>query len=193
MRKIFAAYDDSGIDVYQAFTPAIVQQALEIGTFGDRFKLERMTWIKPSFGWMLYRCGYAAKPDQEAVLKIKLSHDGFRTILQRAVPSSYEPGQFASSAEWQRAVKHSTVRYQWDPDRNLAGGKLEQRALQLGLSATTVREYVSEWIIDLEDVTALAQSIGAAVRNKRALDFDVPDEREYPVDAAIQEILGMNR
>jgi len=33
-RQIYAAYDDVGIFVYQAFTPAIVSAALEKGTFG---------------------------------------------------------------------------------------------------------------------------------------------------------------
>ncbi len=34
-RHIYAAYDDAGIHVYQAFTPSIVQAALAKGTFGQ--------------------------------------------------------------------------------------------------------------------------------------------------------------
>ena len=30
-----------------------------------------MTWIKPSFAWMLYRCGYGRKHAQSRVLKLK--------------------------------------------------------------------------------------------------------------------------
>ena len=61
MRKIFANYDEEGIYVYQAFKPTIVAAALKHGTFDKGFSLDRMTWIKPSFGWMLYRSGYATK------------------------------------------------------------------------------------------------------------------------------------
>ena len=70
-RRIFASYDDEGIYVYQAFTPTTVASALKRGTFDRGFSLDRMTWIKPSFGWMLYRSGYASKHRQEAILKIR--------------------------------------------------------------------------------------------------------------------------
>lgn len=191
MRVIHAAYDDEGVWVYQAFSPLIVQKALEKGTFGEGFKMERMTWIKPSFGWMLYRCGYAMKPEQEAVLKIKLSHEGFRTILSRAVPSTFEPALFADQSDWQRAVKTSDVRYQWDPDRTLRGARMERRAIQLGLSGQTVHQYVKEWILSLEEVTELAHTIGERVKNKRADLPPVPEERAYPVDDTLRQRLMM--
>ena len=82
-RQIYAAYDDEGVYVYQAFKPSIVKAALDKGTFGAGFNMERMTWIKPSFGWILYRSGYATKTRQEAILKIKLTHEGFLKILRR--------------------------------------------------------------------------------------------------------------
>jgi hypothetical protein len=49
-----------------------------------------MTWIKPSFGWMLYRSGYATKHRQESILKIKLTHQGFQEILFQAIPTSFD-------------------------------------------------------------------------------------------------------
>jgi hypothetical protein len=191
LRRIHAAYDDEGVYVYQAFAPLIVRKALEKGTFGEGFKIERMTWIKPSFGWMLYRCGYASKPDQEAVLKIKLSHEGFRTILSRAVPSAFEAALFADQAAWQQAVKTSDVRYQWDPDRTLHMALMERRAIQLGLSGETVRQYVNEWILSLEEVTELARTIGERVADKCLQLPPVPEEKEYPVDDTLQQILMM--
>jgi hypothetical protein len=36
-----------------------------------------MTWIKPSFLWMMYRCGWATKPGQERVLAIQITREGF--------------------------------------------------------------------------------------------------------------------
>lgn len=60
-RQIYAAFNEDGIDVYQAFHRTIVDAALLKGTFGEGFQMNRMTWIKPSFGWMLYRSGYATK------------------------------------------------------------------------------------------------------------------------------------
>jgi hypothetical protein len=189
LRRIHAAYDDEGITVYQAYGPLIGEYALKHGRFGDGFKLDRMTWIKPSFGWMLYRCGYAGKPGQEYVLRIKLTHEGFRTILSRAVPSTYEPTLFADQADWQQAVKTADVRYQWDPDRTIQGGRMERRAIQLGLSGRTVHQYVNEWILSIEDATPLAKELGQRVGNKRSELPAVPDEIVYPVEDALQSQL----
>ena len=42
----------------------------------------RMTWIKPSFAWVLYRSGYGRKHNQTRVLKMKLSHDTVEGTLK---------------------------------------------------------------------------------------------------------------
>jgi hypothetical protein len=51
--------------------PEIAKAALESGTFVPPFSMGRMTWIKPSFNWMIYRCGFARKAGQEVVLGIE--------------------------------------------------------------------------------------------------------------------------
>ena len=48
-RQIRAAFDQSTITVYQAYSPAIADAAVGAGRFVPPFRLERMTWIKPSF------------------------------------------------------------------------------------------------------------------------------------------------
>jgi len=58
LRQIRAVYEDRTIRVYQAYSAAIADTALARGTFvSPPFKMERMTWIKPSFLWMMYRSG----------------------------------------------------------------------------------------------------------------------------------------
>jgi len=190
LREVRACYDEQGIWVYQAYKPEIVAAALEKGTFGKGFGLERMTWIKPSFGWMLYRSGFASKRRQTAVLKIKLSHEGFQEILSNAEMTSYDRARFATENDWQVALKHSTVRVQWDPDRTLRLHKLERRAIQVGIRGEMVHRYINEWIIDLEEVTALALDCGVAAKN-RTEPPAVPEERMYPVSDAIRSRLQM--
>ncbi|MGB1285906.1 MAG: DUF4291 domain-containing protein [Aggregatilineales bacterium] len=190
-QQIYAAYDDAGIYVYQAYKPSIVRAALEKGTFGAGFNRDRMTWIKPSFGWMLYRSGYATKTRQQAILKIKLTHNGFRDILQQAVLTHFAPEIYASEDEWRQRLKRSRVRVQWDPERHLRGHKLERRAIQIGIRGRTVYRYVDEWIIGLEDVTDLAHTIHQHVKMKQPLDdLVLPDERLYPVDDELAAIIG---
>lgn len=57
--EIRAEWDDEGVFFYQAYSDAIADWALENQRFGGpHFKTKQMTWIKPSFAWMLYRSGY---------------------------------------------------------------------------------------------------------------------------------------
>jgi hypothetical protein len=132
-KRVLAAFDRRGVFVYQAFRTATVAEAASKGTFGQGFSLDRMTWIKPSFGWMMHRSGYAGKHRQEAIARIHLSHDGFLTILRQAVPTLYSNSLFPDTAAWHDALSRSDVRCQWDPDRDLFGRKLERRAIQLGI------------------------------------------------------------
>lgn len=191
MRQILADYDDSGIFVYQAFRPSTVSVAAELGTFGKGFSLDRMTWIKPSFGWMLHRSGYAMKRRQEAIARIKICHEGFLEILDRAVLTSHHK-LFGDHAEWTRALKRSEVYCQWDPDRDLRGFKLDHRAIQLGIRGDVVQRYVDEWIMGVEDVTALAHAVRDVVRGRGALP-EVPVERVYPLSDARCERLKVTK
>ena len=71
-----AQYDNEGVYFCQAFNDDIAKWALEHQKFGGPlYNTERMTWIKPSFAWVLYRSGYGKKKNQTKILKIKLSHD----------------------------------------------------------------------------------------------------------------------
>ena len=57
-RNIYAVFDDKTIRVYQAYNNEIADEALKLGKFGSKFSLTRMTWIKPSFLWMMYRLNF---------------------------------------------------------------------------------------------------------------------------------------
>lgn len=189
-KRIYAAYDDRGVYVYQAFKPAIVTAAVAQQTFGAGFSFDRMTWIKPSFGWMLHRSAYGSAHRQEAIARMLITHAGFREILAQAVPTSYSAARFLTERDWGHALERSEVRYQWDPDRDLRGFKLDRRAIQLGLRGSVVRRYVHEWIVAVEDVTELAHMIGHAVRLRQPILPPVPDERNYPIDDDLRHVLG---
>lgn len=79
---INAEWDEEGIYVYQAFNSGIADYAIKNQKFGGPlWGPSRMTWIKPSFAWVLYRSGYGRKINQNRILKIKLSHPIFAKIL----------------------------------------------------------------------------------------------------------------
>ncbi|MBC8139972.1 MAG: DUF4291 domain-containing protein [Armatimonadetes bacterium] len=189
-RRVLAHHDAETVTVYQAFNRDIVANAVAKGTFGAGFGMNRMTWIKASFGWMLHRSSYATAHNQEAIIRVRLSRAGFDAVLEEAVLTHYPPDVYPSELQWTNALARSRVRCQWDPDRNLRDGKLERRAIQLGISGDFVARYVDEWIVGVEDVTALAHEIRDAVRTGYAELPAVPEETHYPVSQSVRHDLG---
>jgi hypothetical protein len=152
-RYILAQYDDESIVVYQAFRPTISRWVVEHGRFGGEFSFARMSWIKTSFLWMMYRSGWATKLGQEVILAVWLQRAGFEAILAEAVPATFDPAHYPDEATWSAAVARSPVRLQWDPDRTPGGRPLGRRAIQLGLRGRMLARYATEWILDIEDIT----------------------------------------
>ncbi|MBU2664587.1 DUF4291 domain-containing protein [Actinoplanes bogorensis] len=180
--QIRATYDDSTVTVYQAYSPAIALPALAAGRFVPPFKRGRMTWVKPSFRWMMYRCGWATKPGQEHVLAITIRRDGFEWALSRAVLSHYSRDVHESRAAWQKESKASPVRVQWDPERDLHLRPLPHRSLQLGLSGEAADRYADEWTTSITDVTELARTIHTHVKagDLATAASLLPPETPYP-------------
>mmetsp|Transcript_22145 Transcript_22145/g.36645 ORF Transcript_22145/g.36645 Transcript_22145/m.36645 type:complete len:219 (-) Transcript_22145:1656-2312(-) len=183
VQVINTEWDDEGVYFYQAYNDEIADWALEYQTLGGpAFKPTRMTWIKPSFAWVLYRSGYGRKKNQERILKIKLGHDSL--------------GQLLSCCTCGHGNGGTLGRVQWDPERDILtpGSKGEgprkmvgTRAIQIGLSKSLSETYVAS-ILQIEDVTDLASRIGEAhgtlAKNPEAgvmeeLLFELPLERPY--------------
>ncbi|MFI6763399.1 DUF4291 domain-containing protein [Micromonospora sp. NPDC050417] len=182
-RQIRALHTTDTITVYQAFSPAIAEPALAAGRFVAPFKRERMTWIKPSFLWMMYRCGWAEKPGQERVLAVEITRDGFAWALAHACLSHFDRDQHTDRAAWARQLKTSPVRVQWDPERSLRLGALPYRSLQVGLSGEAVHRYVDEWTVTITDVTPTVRRIRELLRagDERGATALLPEERPYPL------------
>ncbi|MFC8364547.1 DUF4291 domain-containing protein [Streptomyces griseorubiginosus] len=183
-RRIRAAHSDSTITVYQAYSREIGLPAARDGRFPPVWKRDRMTWIKPSFLWMMYRCGWGAKEGQETVLAVEISREGFDWALRNACLSSYAHGLHPDRATWQRQLKRAPARVQWDPERDLRLQPLPYRSLQLGLSGEAARRYADEWTVSIRDVTPLVHEIHGLVGSG---DLDaaarlLPQERPYPVE-----------
>ncbi|MBW5485735.1 DUF4291 family protein [Streptomyces bambusae] len=180
--RIRASHTEDTITVYQAYNPRLGLPAARDGRFPADWKRDRMTWIKPSFLWMMYRCGWATKADQETVLAVEITREGFDHALRHACLSHYVPGVHADQAAWKAALRQAPARVQWDPERDLHLNPLPHRSLQLGLSGTTSRAYADEWTVAIRDVTPLAREIHALVRAGRdeAARALLPVETPYP-------------
>ncbi|MBL6274831.1 DUF4291 domain-containing protein [Micromonospora fiedleri] len=182
-RQIRARFSADTITVYQAYPPQIAVPAVAAGRFVAPFKRERMTWIKPSFLWMMYRCGWATKPGQERVLSIEITREGFEWALARACLSHYDRDLHGDQATWSRQLKTSPVRVQWDPERSLHLQPLPYRSLQVGLSGEAVERYVDDWIVGVTDITATVHRLRDLLRggDAQAAAADLPVEQVYPL------------
>jgi hypothetical protein len=183
-RHILAQFDDESVIVYQAYRPAIGHFAARNGSFGGEFRLSRMSWIKPNFLWMMYRCGWASKEGQEVVLAVRLRRSAFDEILRAAVHSTFVPEIYQDEASWKAEVARSAVRLQWDPDHLPSGAPVARRAIQLGLRGDALASYAREWLRGIEDISQFVQE----QRAHAAAPFErlvTPREEVYPVDDPI--------
>ncbi|KAH8690162.1 hypothetical protein BGW36DRAFT_433114 [Talaromyces proteolyticus] len=198
-RAIRAQYTATTITVYQAYNSDIANPALEAQKFiSPPFSMSRMTWIKPSFLWMAYRCGYASKPGQERVLAIEITRAGFEWALRNSCLSHYDGGQQKASDsdkdkkldEWRAKLRASPVRIQWDPERNLKFAPLPHRSIQIGLGPQAVQKYLNEWVVSIKDVTERMRNIHELVEAGLMEDAEklVPIEQAYPLSDELRAI-----
>jgi uncharacterized protein DUF4291 len=195
-KEVRAFYDNSFIRVYQAYSNEIANSALKHKTFvSPPFKMTRMTWIKPSFLWMMYRAGWGFKDsNQQRILAIDLTRDGFLWALNNSCPSSFKPDLFESKEAWEEQKEVSPVRIQWDPERDILLNKLDHRSIQIGLTGEAVLRYSRDWVQEITDVTELAHEIKTLADQghiERAKDL-LPNELPFQLSPELASKIGMS-
>jgi hypothetical protein len=137
-----------------------------------------MTWIKPSFLWMMYRSSWGCAVGQERVLAIRIRRDGFEWALAHSALSGYDGSVHTSRDQRKREMRRSPVRVQWDPERDLSLQPMPRRSLQVGLRGEAVRCYLDE-IVGIDDVTELAHAVhelAGAGHVDHSDDARIPDD-----------------
>ncbi|KAL8733125.1 MAG: hypothetical protein Q9166_002317 [cf. Caloplaca sp. 2 TL-2023] len=194
-RQIRANYDSKTITVYQAYSAAIAIPAVEEQKLNasPTYKPHRMTWIKPSWAWMMYRSGYSYKdPNQSHILALKIPHKHFLHLLSLASVTSHS--EILTPDE-----KSKPVRVQWDPERSVRMEVLPCRSIQIGISGEVVGKFVEEWVESIEDVTSMARGLKKVVDEDKEVLLEelverglvVPRERVYEVDEKLRRVLEM--
>lgn len=191
--EVRADYDASSIVMYQAYSDQIADAALEAGRFVAPFSFNRMTWIKPSFRWLMHRSNWGQKRGQERTLRVRITRAGWDQALALGVLTSPDGPVFSKPGSWQSAFQRAKVHVQWDTERSLGGAALDHNSIQVGLSRHVIQQFVEEWCVTIEDFTPTVAKISKlmrAGRNKDALRH-VPPERVYPVNAEVGRKLLM--
>lgn len=170
------------IVVYQAYKPSIANYAIQHQCFGGNdFSFSRMSWIKPNFLWMMFRCGWAEKEKQERVLALWINKSDFEKILLNAVQSSFKENQHEDYTQWKASLTESDVRLQWDPDHDPYGNKLTRKAIQIGLRGKTLEHFVQHQINCIEDITDFVCDQRELLRKNTLDDLLIPVENVWDV------------
>ncbi|WP_327730084.1 DUF4291 domain-containing protein [Streptomyces sp. NBC_00487] len=175
--EIRADYDARTIVVYQAYPPAIADSALRAGRFVEPFSFRRMTWIKPSFLWLMHRSNWARKPGQERVLAVRITREGWEEALSQAVLTTADPA----------AVARAAVHVQWDPERSARGAALNHYSIQVGIGRHLIRTFTDDWTVGLTDLTPHVRKAAELMRTGRTDRAQrlFPAERVYPLPPAL--------
>lgn len=169
---------DNYIVVYQAYKSSIADFAVKNQKLGgDDFSYSRMSWIKPNFLWMMYRCGWAEKENQERVLAIWIKKEAFEEILRNSIFTSFQPDYFSSEDEWRSELENKKVRLQWDPDHNYKGDKIERRAIQLGLKDEVLEKFGKKQIECIMDITDFVKEQKQFIDRNEIDKLLIPKER----------------
>ncbi|MEV6769100.1 DUF4291 domain-containing protein [Nocardia sp. NPDC051030] len=193
--EIRADYDRDTITVYQAYSEAIAAPAVAAQRFVPPFSVNRMTWIKPSFRWLMHRSNWARKPGQERILAVRITRAGWEEALSQAVLTSPERRVYADADQWRAQFKHAVVHVQWDPEYSLRDAKLDHRSIQVGLSRHIIDQYVEDWTVQIRDLTPLVHKMSAHLREGRAdrAKALLPPEKPYPLPEPLAERVGATR
>ena len=192
-QEIRADFNAESIVVYQAYSAAIALPAVAAKRFVPPFSTGRMTWIKPSFLWLMERSNWAQKTGQEHILAVRITRAGWEEALSLATLTHPEPKTYADPEAWRAQFDQSPVMVQWDPERSLRGASLEYRSIQVGLSRQIIERYVGEWTLDITDYTPRVRKMqqllkaGKAEAAKKLL----PPEKVYPVPPLIARQINL--
>lgn len=182
--EIRADSDRDTVVVYQAYNDAIAKPAVQNKRFVPPFSFTRMTWIKPSFFWLMHRSNWAQKKGQERTLRVRISRSGWEKALAEAVLTQPVPAIHGSHEEWAREFEQAQVHVQWDTERSIRGSALDHYSIQIGLSRHIIEEFVNDWIVDIEDLSPTVAKIRTLMRAGKEKEAKrlVPPERLYKID-----------
>src|SRR5712691_6459646 len=181
--EIRADYDRESIVVYQAYPEAIALAAIQSQRFVAPFSFNRMTWIKPSFLWLMERSNWGQKSGQEHNLAVRITRTGWEEALSKAVLTHPEMTVYRDYDDWKQQFDGALVLVQWDPERSIRGAALEYRSIQVGLSRHIIEKYVNDWTLEIRDFTPLVRKLYRLIQSGHATKARelLPKERVYPL------------
>ena len=192
-QEIRAVFDKETITVYQAYNKAIATKATINNKFVNPFSFTRMTWIKPSFLWMMERSNWGTKSNQEHILAIKIKRNYWEKALSLAVLTHPDLRVYVNEDDWRNKFSKSPIHIQWDPERSIRGGKLEFRSIQVGISRHLINEFNEIWISEIKEITPFVSKLRDMLKKGKHSEAQklLPQEKVYQVSEGIKAKIGI--
>jgi len=192
-QEIRAEFDNETITVYQAYNKQIALPAIKNNKFEKPFSFNRMTWIKPSFLWLMERSNWGNKSNQDYILGIKIKREYWDNALSLGILTDPDKEIYTSGYEWEKQFKVAKIHIQWDPESTLKGGKLRERTIKVGISRFLIEEYNNDWIDKIVDLTPLVKKMDVL---RKAGKYDqvkrlLPKEKVYSLNKDIELRIGI--
>jgi hypothetical protein len=132
---------------------------------------------------MMYRSGWATKENQDRILAIDITHEGFLWALENSCLSHFDSDIYESQDVWISCKEKSPVVIQWDPERDILLNKLDSKSIQIGLTPPAVYKYINNWIINIKDITPYCKNIKQLISQNKIIEAKeiLPIEIIYPL------------
>lgn len=191
--EIRATYTEEHIAVYSAFSSSIADVALQHQKLLPPFVYNRMTWIKPSYLWLMYRSDWGGRAGMERTLRIWIKRSNWEAALAEAILTTPEKHVYKDVKKWRKSLDKARIRVQWDPERDIKNQRLDYKSIQMGITADLSEVYAKKWIVKIEDLTEDTKAISSLVfqRKFEAAKLLLPEEKIYPINNEIRKSLGM--
>lgn len=152
-----------------------------------------MTWIKPSYLWLMERSNWGSKSNQNYILAIKIKRSYWEKALSLSVLTHPDKAIYKSGFEWEQAFNNAQVHIQWDPERTLRGRKMDIRSIQVGISRYLIEEFNEDWIVEIIDLTPLTKKINALRKQGKYKEAKrlLPKEQRYPLPLELENRIGV--
>lgn len=193
IQEIRASYNKETITVYQAYAKSIAIPAIKNNRFESPFSFNRMTWIKPSYLWLMERSNWGTKSNQDYILGIKIKRSSWEKALSLGVLTDPDKMVYKSGAVWDKEFQKARVHIQWDPERSLHGAKMQLRSIQVGIGSDLIKEYNEEWIDEIVDLTPITKKIREIIKQGKYKEAKrlLPKEKIYEVPENIKTRIGI--
>ena len=144
------------ISTFMAFSPKFLSVDLKRGIyFNDNLNFMRMSWVKTSLLWTLWRSDWGMREGQECVIKIDVPEDYMRRLMGIATPT--------------KSTIYSEVLYQRDPDRRIVGRRWKEgkeyfvkggNTVHFGIRNSRLEEYFTGISVgNVSDITETMRKI----------------------------------